>query len=277
VQIKEALRTAAQMLSWVENPQKEAALLLCAHLHVERTWLLLHDADSLKDAEGYFALIKRRHAREPLEYITGTTSFYSRTFLVDEGVLVPRPETELLVDVVAGLLKKDETPRILEVGVGSGIISVMLAVLFPKATFVATDISPKALANAQKNAHLFGVASRIDFVQTSYFEGVEGAFDVLVSNPPYIAREEILDAHVLKEPHGALFGGEKGDEMLKVLLEKASCAPIKHVACEMGWDQKASMEETLNTLGAQEINFYQDLAGLDRGFSATLKEKTCTR
>lgn len=272
MEIKTALKEASALLSWVENPQKEAALLLCEHLHVERTWLLLHEREELKDIEGYFSLVERRKAHEPLEYILGKASFYGRDFLVDAGVLVPRPETELLVDAVVALLGEYPSPRILEVGVGSGVISVMLALLFPSARIVATDISPKALENAQKNARLFGVDGRICFVETSYMEGVAGAFDVLVSNPPYIARDVVLETHVLKEPHAALFGGEKGDEMLKELLKRTQALPIAHVACEMGWDQRASMQEYLEALGAKEIVFYQDLAGLDRGFCARMKE-----
>ena len=272
MEIREALKEAKTLLSWVENPQKEAALLLCAHLHVERTWLLLHEHEKLDDAKGYFALVARRKEQEPLEYILGKASFYGRDFLVDTGVLVPRPETELLVDVVAALLKDHPSPRILEVGVGSGVISVMLALLFPSATVVATDISPIALENAQKNARLFGVDGRIRFVETSYMEGIAEAFDVLVSNPPYIARDALLETHVLKEPHAALFGGERGDEMLKQLLQKAWKLPIAHVACEMGWDQRVSMQRHLEALGAKEIVFYQDLAGLDRGFCARVKE-----
>ena len=273
MRIKEALAQARQWLSWVENPQKEAALLLCAYLQEERPWLLLHEEDELEEAQGYFALVTRRQNHEPLEYILGYASFYSRDFCVHKGVLVPRPETELLVDEVLALLKGHDAPRIVEVGVGSGVISVMLALLLPKAQIVATDISPVALANAQENCVRFGVQERVQLVHTAYLDGVSGAFDVLVSNPPYIAQEELLETHVLCEPHTALFGGERGDEMLVELIQRASQATVANIACEMGYDQRASMLQTLTHVGAKGIRFYQDLAGLDRGFSARLKEE----
>ncbi|MBE0494784.1 MAG: peptide chain release factor N(5)-glutamine methyltransferase [Campylobacterales bacterium] len=273
MRIKEALAQARQLLSWVENPQKEAALLLCAHLHEERPWLLLHEEDELKEAQGYFALVSRRQEHEPLEYILGYASFYSRDFCVHSGVLVPRPETELLVDEALALLKGCDAPRIVEVGVGSGIISVMLALLLPKAQIVATDISQAALANAQENCVRFGVQERVQLVHGAYLDGVTGVFDLLVSNPPYIAQSSLLESHVLCEPHTALFGGARGDEMLVELIWRASQINIAAIACEMGYDQRASMTQALARVGATTISFYHDLAGLDRGFSATLKEK----
>lgn len=270
--IKEALDFAAKQLRIYANPRKEAALLLGYLLKKERTWIMLNDSNPLENAVEYFELIKRRAGGEPLEYILGEASFYSRSFVVHSGVLVPRPETELLVDEALRILQGNQNPRIVEVGTGSGIISIMLAIIIPNAEIIATDISLKALFNAKENALIHNVADRISFVHGSYMDGVEGEFDLLVSNPPYIASNAILEPHVLNEPHEALFGGEDGSEILYNLIHKANDAQVKHIACEMGYDQKSIMQETLWEIGAREIRFYKDLAGLDRGFSAKLKD-----
>ena len=150
-----------------------------------------------------------------------------------------------------------KAPKIAEIDTGSGIISVMLA-LKTNAKIVATDINEKALKLAKKNALKFNVSDKIDFVKCSYIDEISGSIDILVSNPPYIARGYKLDKFVINEPHEALFGGEIGDEILK------------NIACEMGYDQRASMEMALKFNGFKST-FYKDLAGFDRGFCARLK------
>jgi release factor glutamine methyltransferase len=271
VRIIEALNFATKQLQAYPNPRKEAALLLGYLLDKERTWIMLNEFETLERASDFFDLVKRRSNGEPLEYILGEASFYSKTFIVNKGVLVPRPETELLVDEALALIKDTPNPQIVEVGTGSGVIAIMLAILRKDAKIIATDISLKALANAKENAILHGVKERIIFVHGSYMDGITGEFDLLVSNPPYIANCAPLEAHVLQEPHDALFGGELGSEVLCALIEKASEASVKSIACEMGYDQKRIMEESLKSIGAWDIHFYKDLAGLDRGFSARLK------
>lgn len=272
MRIKEALEYGAKKLYFTEQPRKEAALLMSHLLNCDRKWLLLNEEKILKEAVNYFSLVERRVRKEPLEYILGKVSFYSKTFLIDEGVLIPRPETELLIEEAKQLLANIDSPNIIEVGTGSGAVSIVLALLFPKAKIIATDINLKAILNAKKNAALFGVEKNIIFVHTSYMDGISGYFHLLVSNPPYIANNEELDESVLNEPHAALFGGARGDEILQSLLwQVKDRGDIDFIACEMGYDQKEYLKESLKRMEAKKIRFYKDLAGHDRGFVASLK------
>lgn len=269
--IKEALEFGREFLSLhVSNPQKEASLLMGALLGVDRTWLIVHDEDSFSKVKEYKGYLQRRVNHEPLEYITQKASFYSHDFMVQEGVLIPRPETEILVDVALSVMGKYEAPRVLEIGVGSGIIAITLALLNPNVKITATDISIRALEVAYENAVHFNVANKIKFTLASFDEGVEGEFDMLVSNPPYIPQNTPLEEHVLHEPHLALFGGEKGHEILEELVKVTKRRGILYLACEMGYNQKFIMEKILVQEGAKEYRFYKDLAGLDRGFLAKI-------
>lgn len=270
--IKDALEYGAKQLRIYPNPRKEAALLLGFFLKKERTWIMINESQPLQNAAEFFTLVNRRVSGEPLEYILGEASFYSKRFVVKRGVLVPRPETELLVDEALGLVKNIPNPSIVEVGTGSGIVAIMLALMVPNAKIIATDISLQALMNAKENAILHGVEECISFVHSSYMDSVAGEFDLLVSNPPYISNSASLEKHVLQEPHEALFGGDDGSEVLCNLIQKAYDAQVKWIACEMGYDQRAVMRESLENIGARNIRFYKDLAGLDRGFSARLKD-----
>ncbi|MDR2100785.1 MAG: peptide chain release factor N(5)-glutamine methyltransferase, partial [Campylobacteraceae bacterium] len=190
---------------------------------------------------------------------------YSKEFIMHEGVLVPRPETEMLVDKTAELVKKYNARRVAEVGTGSGVISVMLALLLPKISINATDISPKAIELAKLNARKFGVEERIRFHLTSYLDGIEPP-QILVSNPPYVSKKEELEKHVLNEPHAALFGGEQGDEMLKDIILLSKKLGVLALACEMGYDQRQSIKSFFEDNKIENYSFYQDLSGLDRGF-----------
>ncbi len=267
MKIKELLHLAQKDL-YVENPAKEANMLLSAFLNKSREWIFLHVDDDVANFEQFFNWVKRRANFEPLEYITGQASFYSRDFFVQPGVLIPRPETEILVDLAYKNIQNIQNPRVLEIGVGSGVISVMLALLHKNVTICATDVNEKATKLSLKNAKHFKVDDRIKFYNCSYESEVEGEFDLLVSNPPYIANNTELETHVLKEPHEALFGGKKGYEMLVQLVKIAKQRGIKSICCEMGYDQKDVMKEVLIQNGVSEFSFYKDLSSLDRGFEA---------
>ena len=269
MKIEEALKEASLRLSSLcQNPSRVAKILLMNYLDVSIEWIFLNQKNEF-DESGYFALVKRYENYEPLEYITGKASFYGLDFYVESGVLIPRPETEILVDKVIEISREYNEPKIAEIGTGSGIISIMLALKI-KANIVATDISEKALMLARKNADKFDVGGRIKFLNCSYVDKILEDIDILVSNPPYIARGYKLSKFVLNEPESALFGGEVGDEILKDIILIAKDRNIKNVACEMGYDQKASMQKFLEANGF-EYSFYKDLAGFDRGFCAKLK------
>lgn len=273
--VNDALKGASSLIAPAceisgANPARVAKALLMSYLGVKIEWIFLNLNRELEDADGYFALAKRFANHEPLEYITGAAGFYGLIFNVKKGVLIPRPETEILVEksleVLSNLPARKDPPLVAEIGVGSGIISICLA-LNSNAKIIASDISDDALNLARENAAKFGVEDRIEFVKCAYLDQIYGQFDLLVSNPPYIAQDYELDKFVLNEPHEALFGGAAGDEILKNIILVAKNRGVKYLACEMGYDQKASLESVLELSGF-EAEFYRDLAGFDRGFVA---------
>lgn len=273
--VNDALKAAVSLIAPAceisgANPARVAKALLMWHLGVKIEWIFLNLNRELEDAEGFFALAKRFANHEPLEYITGEAGFYGLSFNVKKGVLIPRPETEILVekslDILSNLPARKDPPLVAEIGTGSGIISICLA-LNSSAKIIASDISDDALNLARENAAKFGVEDRIEFVKCAYLDQIYGRFDLLVSNPPYIAQDYELDKFVLNEPHEALFGGAAGDEILKNIIFVAKNRGVKYLACEMGYDQKASLESVLELSGF-EAEFYRDLAGFDRGFVA---------
>jgi len=271
VRVKELLHVISSTLKEVTDiPQKEAMILLGEVLNKEMSWLVAHSDDTIEMDERLENYVKRRSLHEPLEYILQKATFYGRDFYVDNRVLIPRPETELLVEHVVELSKEFEHPSIVEIGCGSGIISIMLALMLPNARLIAVDISNDALAVSQHNAHLHGVSDRITFLQSSYLDAVDGSMDILVSNPPYIANNESLGQGLSFEPNLALFGGERGDEMLRHIIDLYCERNIGVLACEMGYDQRLPLMKYAQSKGL-EVSFYKDLANLDRGF--WIKEK----
>ncbi len=273
--IEEALREASVILSKVsERPRLEAEILMAHHLRKERTWLHMHGDSDLEDPEGFWRLVERRKKSEPIEYITGRVSFYDIWLEVGEGVLIARPETELLVDMAAEVIRKHGLKRICEIGIGSGAVSVVLARKFPDLQITATDISEDALKYAQKNIAAYGLQERITLVHTDLLEGVdEEACEMIVSNPPYICREFLLPHSVRYEPQNALIGGECGDELLKAIILEAKRRGVPHLVCEMGYDQRESIATFCKEQGLPEPRFYKDLAGLDRGFYLKMKNE----
>ena len=250
-----------------ERPQFEAELLLAHHLDKDRVWLMTHAEDEVEDVEGYLALIKRRAAHEPYEYIVGEASFYDIVLNVEPGVLIPRPETEILIDLTARIIEEEEIGHIGEIGVGSGAISIVLARKFHHLRIVATDICEAPLRVAGENAKKWEVSDRIDLRRSDLLMGVYEPLELVVSNPPYIAEDALLESNVVDhEPHTALFGGRRGDELLKRIITEVKARGTKWLACEMGYDQKVPIEAFVKEVGVQSIDFYKDLAGHDRGF-----------
>lgn len=229
--------------------------------------IFLKSNENLDNENGYLALAKRYSSGEPLEYITESCEFYGLSFYVKKGVLIPRFETEILIQKALNLLSGINSPKICEIGFGSGIISILLAKNIPTASIIATDISKVAFEVASKNAKIHGV--NVEFINTSLLDGISGKFDLIISNPPYISNSYKLDKWVLNEPKEALFGGEVGDEILHKIIE-ISVNRTKFLTCEMGYDQKTSIEQKLKEHGF-ESEFYKDLAGFYRGFVARSK------
>jgi release factor glutamine methyltransferase len=258
---------AARLEGIVESPRREAELLLMAYLGRDQLYFITHQEDLIDDKEPrLLEWVEKRRLNVPLEYLTNRVSFYSREFYIDEGALIPRPETEHLIDEVLARVAADETINVVEVGVGSGIISILLALHLPNARFIAVDISPRALAVARRNIEAFGLSERIELREGDLLLPVSEQIDLLVSNPPYIAQDAPLESNLSYEPQNALFGGAIGDEIICRLLDETIQRKIPLFACEMGYDQRLKVQEYLKTFAVQSLEFYKDLASFDRGF-----------
>lgn len=269
--IKQALKLASSMLLKVtQYPKKEALILLSYFLCKDEVWLFLHEDSKIKNSDGYFNLIKRRANEEPIEYITKKVSFYSEEFFIDYGALIPRPETELLVDEVIKLAKNFKKEiNISEIGIGSGIISIMLAKNIKNSKITATDTSIKAIEIAKKNIEKFSFLDKIKVFNSSYLDCIEEKIDIIVSNPPYVANDYEVEKPLHYEPKEAIFAGEEGDEILKNIIHLAKKKKVKYLACEIGYNQKDSIIGLLDKLSFGEYYFYKDLSGFDRGFVVT--------
>ncbi|OHD93201.1 MAG: protein-(glutamine-N5) methyltransferase, release factor-specific [Sulfuricurvum sp. RIFOXYD2_FULL_44_160] len=251
----------------VDSPRREAELLLIAYLGKDQLYFITHQEDMIDENHPkLLEWIAKRSANVPLEYLTNRVSFYSREFYIDEGALIPRPETEHLIDEVLGRISADEALTIVEVGVGSGIISILLALHLPNTRFIAVDISPRALAVARRNIERFGLSDRIELREGDLLSSITEKIDFLVSNPPYIAQDAPLESNLSYEPQNALFGGEIGDEMIRALLDEVYARRIPSFACEMGYDQRLKVQEYLKNFAVQSLDFYTDYAAFDRGF-----------
>ncbi|WP_295052054.1 peptide chain release factor N(5)-glutamine methyltransferase [Sulfuricurvum sp.] len=266
--LKELHEEIAQILKGVvESPRREAELLLMAYLQKDQLFFITHQEDVIDDNDPKLCeWIEMRRRNVPLEYLTNRVSFYSREFYIDEGALIPRPETEHLIDEVLARVSADKAVTVVEVGVGSGIISILLALHLPAARFIAVDISPKALAVARRNIESFGLLNRIELREGDLLSCIEEKIDVLVSNPPYIAHNAPLETNLSYEPQNALFGGEIGDEIICRLLDAVYERRIPLFACEMGYDQRLKVQEYLKSFAVQSLDFYTDYASFDRGF-----------
>lgn len=267
--VKDILKEITQTLSpHIERASREAQLLLMAHLSVDELWLITHQSDEVQDIDKLISWVKRREKNEPFEYITNSVSFYSEEFFIKEGALIPRPETEILIDeVIKNVSDKETALTFVEVGIGSGIISIMLALHFKNAKFIAVDISQAALDIAKVNIEKFGLEERIELRLGSLLGPINEKIDYLVSNPPYIADAEVLESNLDYEPQNALFGGTVGDEIIQKLLECVLKQKIKFFSCEMGYDQKDKIQTYLKDKKLKSLEFYKDLSDFDRGFT----------
>ncbi len=261
---------AAELREVAERPRREAEILLGHCLNRDRLYLITHLEEEVEAGE-YMQMIKRRSCNEPIEYITSSVSFFSQEFYISPGALIPRPETELLIEKLLEKVDAQTSESFVEVGVGSGVISIVLAQHLKKASFLATDISADAIAVAKKNIEEKQMKERIQIVQTDLLEGIDSPIDILVSNPPYIANDAELESNLDYEPQNALFGGDVGDEILQRLIDEAVRRDVRILACEMGYDQKEKIETYCKDVQMKSLAFYSDYAGHDRGFILELR------
>src|SRR5579864_6512925 len=292
IDVRGALREAMTRLSEAELPSHALAaeLLLMHVLGRERTWLYSNPEAALDAAEAnkYFALVARRLAGTPTQYLTGKQEFWGLEFEVTPAVLIPRPETEHVVEVALerlgargitiNMMTGIPSPplRIADVGTGSGCIAVALAHELPHAEVLATDISAQALEVARRNASRHGLADRVLFLQTDLLESVNEAnsFDLVASNPPYVARNEShqLPREVREhEPASSLFGGPTGAEIYPRLIEQAASL-LRHrgiLALELGYNSLDYVRPLLYGQAAWvNVSVTNDLAGIPRVIAA---------
>ena len=272
---KQIVREYSRYLKEITHiPQKEVEILILHLVQQSTIWLHLNYDKECSCEKELEKLVKKRATNYPLEYITKRASFYGEVFNVQDGVLIPRPETEILVENAETILKEIKAPKVLEIGVGSGIISVMLAILIPDIEIIAVDINDKALELAKSNAKKHNVEDKITFIKSDLFTNVPDIqFDMVVSNPPYIADDYKLPSNVKYEPSNALFGGNIGDELLKDIILQTKQKEIKYLLCEMGYDQKTPLTNFVkeNISSYKSLEFYKDYDKFDRGFTLVFK------
>ena len=213
--------------------------------------------------------VERREHREPTAYIVGSREFWGRPFLVTAAVLVPRPETEFIIEEALVLLRAFSTPRIADIGTGSGILAVTLAAEVPSADVTGTDLSAEALAVARQNAERHGVAARVTFVNTSYLDDVGGAFDLIVANPPYVrdGDKPALARDVRHEPDVAIFGGPDGLRDVAGVLDAAveKLTSGGWFVMEFGYGQEDDVRRLVDARPALRLDrIRDDLQGIAR-------------
>ena len=255
----------------IDNPRLNAEHLLAHVLGRKRIELYLEFERRLRESEltPLRELVKRRGGGEPLQHLLGTVEFCGRTFRCDKRALVPRPETEQLVELLISRFKSEIAySRMIDVGTGSGVIALTLAAEFPKAEVVGADISKDALMLARENAERLGLADRVRFLRSNLLEDVQPGFDVIVANLPYVSTEarQNLSREVLHDPEAALFAGPSGDELVRELIAHAPSRlrPGGILALEIGIGQSEVLMSALAEKNYRDILTENDYSGVTR-------------
>lgn len=255
----------------------EARVLAAFAWNVAPAWLIAHDTDLPSEAQTtqFETLLARRLAGEPVAHLTGTREFFGRTFQVSPDVLIPRPDTELLVERALARIPPDQTVDVLDLGTGSGCIALTLALERPLAHVTATDRSAAALAVAQRNASILD--AHVEFLNSDWFDGLGGRrFDLIVSNPPYIpaADPHLSRGDVRFEPQTALVAGMDGLDDLRRLIAAAGAhlKPGGTLLLEHGYDQAGAVRDLLRRSGFFHPQSWRDLAGHERVSGGDLSE-----
>jgi release factor glutamine methyltransferase len=253
----------------IENPRLNVEHLLSHVLGRKRIELYLEFERVLTESELSLLreLVKRRGEGEPLQHLLGTVEFCGHVFLCDKRAMVPRPETEELVEFLKSEIQNPKS-KILDVGTGSGVIALSLAAKFPDAEILAVDISDDALALAQENAARLGLVDRVQFLKSDLLENVEGTFDLVVANLPYVSTQarETLPREVLHDPAVAVFAGAHGDELVRELIAQAPSRlrPGGMLALEIGIGQSDALLSALAEKNYRDICSKTDYSGVTR-------------
>ncbi len=268
--LADATARIAAALGLAHRDARLDARVLAAHvLGVDAAWLVAHDTDPLSDTHvaAFESLLAQRLEGVPIAYLVGTREFYGRPFLVSPDVLIPRPDTELLVERALACLPPDQAMAVLDLGTGSGCIAITLALERPLARVTAVDRSAAALAMAQHNADLLN--GRVEFLNSDWFAALGGRrFDLIVSNPPYIAAADLHLARgdVRFEPLTALAAGQDGLDDLRHLTRAAGAhlRPGGVLLLEHGYDQSDAIQALLRESGIRPPQSWADLSGILR-------------
>jgi release factor glutamine methyltransferase len=258
----------------VAEPRRDAGSLLAHALGRDRSFVIAHAADALNDDEcgAFRSLIARRAGGEPLQYLTRQQEFYKLGFEVTPAVLIPRPETELIIETALELLRNDPEPYLADIGTGSGCIAISILHELSAARAVATDISSAALQVTQRNAERHGAADRLQVLESDCFSALEatGSFSLIASNPPYISDEEMksLQREVNYEPRAALAGGPDGLSVIRRLLLEAPpfLRPGGYFVFEIGCGQSKAVEQLIDRRVWQLLEIRADLQRIPRTF-----------
>ena len=270
----------------IETPQLDAELLLAHALDVERPYLICHSEDPLepKDKIRYFQLLERRLRYEPIAYILERREFYGRNFVLNHDVLIPRPDSETMVDYALKWLNANpkEDIDLLDLGTGSGVLGITLSAEYQGATTVATDISEEALKVAEKNAELLAVKERMTFHQGDLFAALENSeqkvFDLIVTNPPYLNPDEknALQADIRDfEPDVALFSPNEGLAIIEKIALQATnyLQPGGLLLSELGFEQEKHVYNLFKDAGCwKDIEILNDLSNYPRAIKVIKKD-----
>ena len=280
--IANAVIEGAQRLGDAAVPEarRHAGSLLAHVLGRDRSFLTAHadEAVTEEELESFRVLIKRRGGGEPMQYITGHQEFFKLDFEVTPAVLIPRPETELIVEAGLELLRNDPKPHLADIGTGSGCLAISMLHEMSAARAVATDVSPPALEVARRNAERHGVLDRLELLESDCFSALEafGSFSLIVSNPPYVSDYELksLQREVNYEPRAALAGGPDGLSVIRRLLIEARpfLRSGGYFVFEIGFEQSEAVEQLIDRRYWKLIEIRRDLQQIPRTFVLQRRE-----
>lgn len=269
MEIRVALKEGLKYLenSKYTNPFFEVRLILSRVLNKDMSYLISHDTEELNEdiLKKYFNILSRRESGEPLQYIFGETEFYGNSFYIDKNVLIPRDDTEISIEVLNKIFKENNIKSFIEIGSGSGIVSVTMANMYRDVDFTAVDISDYAIKNTLKNIKRYDLQN-IEVLKSNLFENITGKYDIIYSNPPYIRTDEIekLQVEVKDyEPINALDGGADGLYFYREIIKSAKefLNDDGYLVFEIGHDQAKDLEDLLKDYKVEVI---KDLSNRDR-------------
>lgn len=263
----------------IESYSLDSEILLMFVLNFSKVQLFTKDNYVLseEEKERYLKLLEKRGAHMPVKYIIGKCEFMGLEFIVDSSTLIPRGDTEILVERVIDFIKENNFRSVLDIGTGSGAVAISAAFYCPNVKITTVDISKEALKTAEKNAEINNVLDRINFVESDVFKNIVSKFDIIVSNPPYIKTDVIksLMPDVRDyEPVSALDGGSDGLYFYRKIISECKDFLNKNgvLIFEIGYDQTFEVLELLRKSGFDSIEIKQDLAGLDRVISCVYRD-----